>query len=161
MRLLFYLEVAFMNNLFSYSFLFIIIIIIAISCISPSSIYECSNYGINPNDIYISAQGYVWPLPGLSRISSYFGLRESPTDFASTYHSGLDIPAKENTYFLATISGTVTYTGFNGSGGYTIILENDNIKVSYCHVSPNFLVKKRRLCRSSTSFRSSRSISYL
>ncbi len=34
----------------------------------------------------------------------------------------------------------VIYTGFNGSGGYTIICENDSYKISYCHVSPNFIV---------------------
>ena len=132
-----------MNKSFLYSFLFIILTIIIVSCLNPSLPFDYSNYGINPDDVSISEKGYVWPLPGLYRISSYFGLRESPTNFASTYHSGLDIPAEENTYFLATISGTITYTGFNGSGGYTIILENDNISVSYCHVSPNFLVKKR------------------
>lgn len=39
------------------------------------------------------------------------------------------------------MSGKVTYLGFNGSGGYTIILENENMKATYCHVSPNFMIQ--------------------
>lgn len=128
-----------MNNLFSYSFLFIIILTIVISCISSLSL-DYSNFEINEEDIYISENGFAWPIPNFYRISSYFGPRNSPTRYASSYHSGIDIPAPENTYFLASISGNITYTGFNGSGGYTIILENDNISITYCHVSPNFLV---------------------
>lgn len=44
------------------------------------------------------------------------------------------------TNIYSIISGTVTYTGFKGSGGCTITMENKNITVSYCHVSPNYLV---------------------
>lgn len=127
-----------MNNLFSYIFILMILLIIFFSCISLN--FNYSDFGINEEEIYISNAGFAWPIPGFYKISSYFGQRNSPTSFASSYHAGLDIPASENTYFLASISGTVTFTGFNGSGGYTIILENENIKVTYCHVSPNFLV---------------------
>lgn len=34
----------------------------------------------------------------------------------------------------------VIFTGFNGGGGYTIICSNNDFKISYCHVSPIFLV---------------------
>lgn len=92
-----------MNNLFLYSFIFIIIITIIISLMSLSGT-DYSNYGINEEDIYISEEGFAWPIPGFYTISSYFGPRKSPTSYATSYHSGLDIPAKENTYFLASIS---------------------------------------------------------
>lgn len=36
--------------------------------------------------------------------------------------------------------GKVTYTGFNGAGGYTITIKNDEFSASYCHVSPDFIV---------------------
>ncbi len=36
--------------------------------------------------------------------------------------------------------GVVTFIGFKGAGGYTIIIENDIFSFSYCHVSPCFLV---------------------
>lgn len=126
-----------MKNLISFSFLFIIIIVIVISCMSP---FDYSYFEINENDIFISSSGFVWPLPHFTIISSYFGARVSPTAHATSFHYGLDIPAKEGTYFLASISGKIVYTGFNGSGGYTIILENENIRIIYCHVSPYFIV---------------------
>ena len=83
---------------------------------------------------------FVWPLDGYTYISSYFGYRTSPTSGASTYHSGIDIPAPEETTILAVCTGTVTFASWGAGGGYTIVVENDNMKVSYCHVSPNFLV---------------------
>lgn len=133
-----------MNNLITYSFIFILIFSIILSCISSQFIPNYSDYGIDENTIYTSSFGLTWPIPGFYKISSYFGPRNSPTSYASSYHYGLDIPATENTYFLASISGTIAFTGFNGSGGYTIILENENTRVVYCHVSPNFLVNVRR-----------------
>lgn len=144
-----------MNNLFTYSFLFMIIFSVILSCLSFPIALDYSNYGIDESSIYTSEYGFTWPIPNFYKISSSFGYRNSPTSYASSYHSGIDIPASENTYFLASISGTISYTGFNGSGGYTIILENDNIQVIYCHVSPDFLVSVRRLCRKSTGYRAS------
>lgn len=41
---------------------------------------------------------------------------------------------------VAVFSGTVTYAGFNGSGGYTITITKENLTASYCHVSPLLLV---------------------
>ena len=52
----------------------------------------------------------------------------------------IDIGAPEGAKFIAVVSGTITYTGFLGGGGYTITLTKDNMKISYCHVSPNFIV---------------------
>ena len=149
-----------MNNLFLYSFIFMLILVIIVSCMSAYTL-DYSNYNINEEDIYISDQGYVWPLPGFIRISSYYGARYSPTAYASSFHYGLDIPASEGTYFLASISGTVIFTGFKGSGGYTIIIENDNIRVIYCHVSPDFLVNVGDHVERAQVLGQIRSISYL
>ena len=126
-----------MKNLISFSFLFIIILAILVPSLFT---FDYSYYEINEEDIFTSQNGFTWPIPGITKISSNFGLRISPTVNASSFHYGLDIPAKENTYFLASISGFIVFTGFNGSGGYTIILENDNIRIIYCHVSPHFIV---------------------
>ena len=80
---------------------------------------------------------------GKTYISSYFGYRNLNIYGSGPYHSGIDIPGPEGTYFLATMPGTITYTGFNGSGGHTIILENTHKRAIYCHVSPNYMVKVR------------------
>ena len=43
-------------------------------------------------------------------------------------------------YYKVT-DGIITYVGFLGGGGYTITLSRDNMKITYCHVSPNFLTR--------------------
>ena len=83
----------------------------------------------------------MWPLPGYTRISSPFGKRVSPTTGASSYHSGIDIPAPPGTKFIAVHDGKVTFRQFLGVGGFTITISFDNIKVSYCHCDPNFIVE--------------------
>ncbi len=60
---------------------------------------------------------------------------------ASSYHSGLDIGAPEGSKLIAITSGKITFASFLGGGGYTITLTSGNIKFTYCHVSPNYIVK--------------------
>lgn len=83
---------------------------------------------------------FIWPLPNHHSISSYFGYRSSPTAGASTYHSGIDIPAPEGTNILSVHSGSVTFASWGAGGGYTLVVTQDNISVSYCHISPIYLV---------------------
>lgn len=91
--------------------------------------------------IYLGNSSYAWPIPGYTRISSPFGKRVAPTTEASTFHKGTDIPAPEGTALIATCDGEITFTGFLGGGGYTITITNaEGIKISYCHVSPNYIV---------------------
>ena len=78
---------------------------------------------------------------GYTRITSFYGKRVSPTAGASNFHKGIDIGAPEGTILIAAIDGEITYLGFLGGGGYTITLSNDNMKITYCHVSPNYLVE--------------------
>ena len=77
---------------------------------------------------------------GYLTITSYFGKRASPTEGASNYHKGIDIGAPEGTVLIAATDGIITYVGFLGGGGYTIALSKENMKITYCHVSQNFLV---------------------
>lgn len=91
--------------------------------------------------IFYGSKNFAWPIPGYTTISSYFGKREAPTSGTSTYHTGVDIPAPEGTNLIATCDGTITFTGFLGGGGYTITLSTDDgLKITYCHVSPNYIV---------------------
>lgn len=92
-----------MKNLFSYSFIFMIIIGILVSIFGSSIISNYSFYDINPEDILVSSKGFTWPLPNKYRISSYFGYRDLNLYGAANYHSGIDIPGTEGTYFLATM----------------------------------------------------------
>lgn len=93
--------------------IFIIFSIIFVLMILISASYIC----ISNVDSYSSLDGeFVWPLPGYSYISSYFGKRNSPTVGASTFHSGIDIPAPNGTAILAICSGEVTFCSW-GAGG--------------------------------------------
>lgn len=126
------------------SLIIIVIISIFIPIFSSSPIIlneqYYSNYNISFSSVSYSLLGLCWPLPSNHRISSYFGNRVSPTTGASSYHQGIDIPANENTYFLSIMDSEVVSTGFSGSGGYTIVCSGGPFRISYCHVSSNFLV---------------------
>jgi murein DD-endopeptidase MepM/ murein hydrolase activator NlpD len=86
---------------------------------------------------------YFWPTCGYYYITSYYGNRKAPTDGASSFHGGIDIAAPYGSKIATVDDGIVTFTGWYGAGGYTvIILHNKNLVSMYCHVSPNFIVKK-------------------
>lgn len=122
----------------------IIIFTITICIFFIPFFYSSNTYPSNSNDfIFIDTSSeYIWPIPGYTRISSYFGKRSAPIQGAATYHTGIDIPAPEGTSLFAVCDGEITFTGFLGGGGYTITLElkDSNIKFTYCHVSPNYIV---------------------
>ncbi len=138
-----------MSNSFFVSFkrlLFIIIFFIIFISLFFIPIYpdEFASYSPMVDGNYIidiSSSGYAWPSPGYTRINSYFGYRTSPTAGASSYHSGLDIGAPEGSKLIAVTSGQITFASFLGGGGYTITLSSGNMKFTYCHVSPNYIVK--------------------
>ncbi len=116
------------NSFFKYLFLYFIVIFVFVFFITFCTVLPTSEF--------------VWPLPDYTYISSPFGYRSSPTSGASSYHSGIDIPAPEGTPILAICSGEVTFASWGAGGGYTIVVENNDIKVSYCHVSPIYTVSR-------------------
>lgn len=135
-----------MSKIINYLFVFIYIFIFII-CIFFVPIF----YSTNPlckddysHEILLSGDGLFWPIPGYTYISSYFGKRTSPTSGASTYHSGIDIPASENSKIYAVDNGYISFASWGAGGGYTIVLdlEDGYTSISYCHLSPNFIVSR-------------------
>ncbi len=123
----------------------IIICILFIPLIYSNSIYYNLNDNFSENNNKFESDLFIWPIPGYSRISSNFGLRKSPTAGASTFHSGIDIPAPEGTKLYAIDDGVVTFSGWGAGGGYTVTVQLNNypdLKFSFCHVSPILLVKE-------------------
>ena len=124
-----------------FSFLIICIIIIILTSILFCNI---SNVDYTSNSV-ISYKNFTWPIPGYTSISSFFGKRTSPTTGASSYHSGIDIPAPEGTPLFAIDDGTVYFASWGAGGGYTISYSLQNqpqMQISYCHVSPIMYVSK-------------------
>lgn len=127
---------------FYYLIIVLVIMVIFITCFFTPSLSNMEILKqVESRKIVISNFGFAWPIPGYNKITSYFGKRISPIEGASSYHKGLDIGAPEGSILIAAIDAQITYTGFLGGGGYTITLTSDNMKITYCHVSPQYIVE--------------------
>lgn len=83
----------------------------------------------------IGSISFSWPCPASSRISSYFGDRESPTAGASTNHKGIDIAASSGSNILAAAGGTVTIATYSQSAGnYVMVSHGGGVCTVYMHM---------------------------
>ncbi len=90
----------------------------------------------NPDAYEGEVSGFIWPCPGYTRISSYFGPRPQPTAGASTDHKGVDLAAPEGTAILASASGKVTTATYSKSAGnYIVIAHGNGMSTVYMHCS--------------------------
>jgi murein DD-endopeptidase MepM/ murein hydrolase activator NlpD len=121
-------------------FIFLFILLISIFFIPVFHNHITDSSHSNGEIIDFNPNGFVWPLPGYTKISSPFGKRPAPTGGASSFHYGADIPAPPGTHFIAIHDGEITFRQFLGAGGFTITLSFGEYKVTYCHVDPNFIV---------------------
>lgn len=79
--------------------------------------------------------GYIWPVPGYTRISSPFGYRNCPFH-GRELHGGCDIPAAYGTPIKAAKSGVVVISTYGSSyGNYVAIAHGDGSRTMYCHMS--------------------------
>ena len=138
---------SFFRNIFS-TFLLIFLVVIFISCffipfLSNNPSYSFETIVLQKHDnISISNSGFAWPTPGYNNITSSFGYRKSPTGNSGNFHSGLDIGAPTGSNLVAICDGQIVFCGWSGSGGFAITLVSGNLRISYCHTSPNFFVQK-------------------
>ena len=128
-----------MQKFFYIFFITIFILIIFFSLFTLTNYSTAAPQSEN-SDYYFTNNDFFWPVPGFHTITSEFGPRVSPTNGASSNHSGIDIAAPEGTIIYSILSGKVSYIGFKGAGGFTIVIESDNFTISYCHVSPNYII---------------------
>ncbi len=89
-----------------------------------------------------------WPTPGYTGISSPYGYRIHPIYKVKKFHAGIDINAPSGAKIVATNSGKVILSGWNGGYGNCIIIDHgDGIATLYGHqsallVSEGDIVKK-------------------
>ena len=103
-------------SIYFYGITILIIFIFFILYFNNSGENSGAKNSQNNLSYYFSNTEFIWPTPGIYRITSPFGPRKSPTTGASYNHSGIDIGAPESTSIYAVLGGVVTFTGFKGAG---------------------------------------------
>jgi murein DD-endopeptidase MepM/ murein hydrolase activator NlpD len=75
-----------------------------------------------------------WPVRG--PVNSEFGNRASPWTNEKEFHAGMDIRAERGTPVRAPAGGTVSFAGWQGEYGHTVMIDHGNdIKSVYGHLS--------------------------
>lgn len=78
----------------------------------------------------------MWPLPGKTYISSYFGNRADPFTGLTAYHSGIDIPAPTGTEIHAACGGEIAWAYYSSSAGNWVGIDHGNgLYTIYMHMS--------------------------
>ena len=85
---------------------------------------------------------FHWPLPGRTRISSYFGMRTHPITGVYKLHTGVDIPASKGETIECANYGTVTRATYSTAyGNYVMVDHGGGYVTLYAHMS-KCVVKK-------------------
>jgi len=81
-----------------------------------------------------ATRNFRWPVMG--RISSPYGWRRHPITRRNDFHSGIDIRAARGTVIRAARDGRVTFAGWMGAYGKTVVIEHAGGQSSlYAHCS--------------------------
>lgn len=86
-------------------------------------------------EINQSTSRVIWPVPGYSHISSYYGPRVHPITKKNSFHDGIDIPAPQDTKVLSPASGKVIKTYESDTLGKTVEIECDEYKFVFNHLN--------------------------
>ncbi len=83
------------------------------------------------------SNGFVWPLPCSTRVTSRFGNRADPFTGETRYHSGIDIDGfgNDGAPVVAAASGTVITASYDGSYGNYVVIDHGGTSTVYAHMS--------------------------
>jgi len=83
-----------------------------------------------------SGGSMIWPIPGYTTITSYYGMRVHPITGVYKLHSGVDVGAPTGAKFVAMASGTVVKAAYTtGYGNMVIIDHGGGLQTLYAHGS--------------------------
>ena len=90
---------------------------------------DASNAVVVPGGI---VEGWVHPCPGYTYISTEFGY----SSWHGYWHNGTDLAAPGGTPIMSSGPGTVSYVGWYGGGGNTVIVSHGGgVRTIYMHMS--------------------------
>jgi len=91
---------------------------------------------------------HLWPVPSSASISSPYGPRIHPISRRQDYHHGIDIRASHGANIVAADYGVVTFSGWSGGFGITVIIDHgDGVHTLYAHNSRNLVAVGDRVSR--------------
>lgn len=97
-----------------------------------------------------SSDGYIWPSNNSHRISDSYGWRICPFH-GREFHNGIDIDARRGTDVLASSSGTVIQSGWNGGYGISVMISHpDGITTLYAHMSTTYMSVGQKVSKGQT-----------
>ena len=89
----------------------------------------------NLGDTYIGGT-MIWPTPGYTTITSYFGMRTHPITGIYKLHTGVDIGAPYGASFVASNDGVVIKAGYNTAYGNMVMIDHGGGVITlYAHGS--------------------------
>ena len=94
------------------------------STVLIAPVTEVQRRGTLERPSWLPTGEFHWPCYGT--ITSYFGYRSVDTPGATSYHEALDIANGYGTPIYASDGGTVTYSGWQGGTGYTVVIDHGN-----------------------------------
>jgi murein DD-endopeptidase MepM/ murein hydrolase activator NlpD len=116
--------------------------------LSMNTVASINEFLRTQKDIYLATPRGL-PIDG--RLTSLFGSRTNPISGRVELHRGIDISAPSGTNVKATADGVVSFSGWNGGGGNTVVVEHGHaFSTCYAHHSANAVTVGQRIKRGET-----------